>query len=156
MAEEKKYVAKEAGQLVRIKETDIPGHLTIMIALTKVRGVGYNLSRAICILKKVPEDRKVGELTDPEIADLEEAIDDPGKLGVPVWMFNRRKDYDTGSDMHVSTTDLHLEFRQDIDRLGEIKSYKGLRHPKGLKLRGQRTASTGRGKSAVSVQRKKK
>jgi small subunit ribosomal protein S13 len=69
-------------------------------------------------------------------------------------MLNRRKDLETGKDMHINTSELKLAKKVDVDLMGEIKSYKGLRHAKGLKLRGQRTKSTGRGTSAVGVKRK--
>ena len=74
---------------------------------------------------------------------------------VPGWMLNRQRDVITGQDKHLLGTDILLTFREDINNLKKIRAYRGLRHERGLKVRGQRTKSTGRRGSTVGVSRKK-
>jgi small subunit ribosomal protein S13 len=146
---------KKVGQMVRILATDIDGSKSLLTGVAKVKGVGHNLAYAIINKLAMDPKKKLVDLSDPEIDKIEKAIEDPSSLNIPVWMLNRRKDLDTGKDIHLNTSDLTLATKSDIDLMGEIKSYKGLRHSRRLKVRGQRTKSTGRGQSAVGVKRKK-
>jgi len=75
--------------------------------------------------------------------------------GIPAWMVNRKKDLVTGEDLHIIGNRLELSVRRDIDRMKRIRSYKGVRHHRGLKVRGQKTKSTGRHGLVVGVMRKK-
>ncbi len=61
----------------------------------------------------------------------------------------------TGNDLHIMGTDMELKFREDINLLRKIRSYRGIRHERGLRVRGQRTKSTGRRGMVVGVVRKK-
>ena len=75
---------------------------------------------------------------------------------LPDWMLNRRKDLFTGEDLHILGAELPLRIREDINFLRKIRCYRGIRHERGLKVRGQRTRSTGRKGPAVGVIRKRK
>jgi len=147
--------AKKSIQVVRILGTDIDGNKNLIAGLGVVVGVGNNLSNALIFKLGMNKLKKLRDLTDAEIDTIEKAIADPGALKIPTWMFNRRKDIDTGQDKHLHTSDIKFAQKADIDLMGEMKSYKGLRHSRGLKVRGQRTASTGRGKAVVGVIKKK-
>lgn len=70
-------------------------------------------------------------------------------------MLNRQKDPVTGQDKHLLGTDIILTFREDINNLKKVRAYRGLRHERGLKVRGQRTKAAGRRGSTVGVNRKK-
>jgi small subunit ribosomal protein S13 len=155
--EKKKPETKEklAGHVIRILATDIRGEMKVVPGIGEIKGIGINMSSAIVNRLALNRKKRMQDLSDDEIDRIEKAISDPGSLGIPQWMFNRRKDLDTGKNLHLTTVDLIFAQKSDIDLMGEIKSYKGLRHAKGLKVRGQRTASTGRGRNAVGVQRKK-
>ncbi len=146
---------KISGRVVRILATDIRGEVKVVPGIAEIKGVGINMSSAIVRKLALDRKKKMQDLSDNEVDRIEKAIADPGSLGIPQWMFNRRKDLDTGKNLHLHTIDLIFAQKSDIDLMGEIKSYKGLRHAKGLKVRGQRTASTGRGHAAVGVQKKK-
>ena len=74
---------------------------------------------------------------------------------LPWWMLNRRKDLISGEDKHIMGSDLVLKLRDDINLLRKIRSYRGIRHERGLRVRGQRTKSTGRRGMVVGVMRKK-
>ena len=75
-----------------------------------------------------------------------------------MFLLNRRKDFESGLDKHLSSTDLELQRDFDIKRLKKIKSYRGIRHAAGQPVRGQRTKAhfrKNRGKS-VGIKSKKK
>jgi small subunit ribosomal protein S13 len=84
-------------------------------------------------------------LSEKQQERLIEIIKEPVKYGIPTWMVNRQKDLRTGEDRHISGTDLELMMKFDIDRMKRTRSWKGIRHMYGLKVRGQRTRTTGRG-----------
>ena len=69
-------------------------------------------------------------------------------------MLNRRKDFETGRDLHLVGTDVDIAVRSDIGRERRIRSRRGIRHELGLPVRGQRTRTTGRKGLVVGVKRK--
>ena len=69
----------------------------------------------------------------------------------PIWFLNRRKDIETGSNLHLLTSDIPFTLRNDIERERITASWRGYRHLNGLKVRGQRTRTTGRKAGAVGV-----
>jgi small subunit ribosomal protein S13 len=79
---------------------------------------------------------------------------DPAKYGLPPRLFNRRKGFETGRDSHLIGPDLTLSVKTDIDFMTDIRTWKGVRHSLGLKVRGQRTRTTGRKGRAVGVAKK--
>ncbi len=131
--------------IVRIGGTDIDGRKPIKSALPKVRGVGISFSNAIIRAMNLDGGKKLGKFTEEEIASVEQGIKKPEALGIPTFMFNRRRDFDTGADMHAASADLEVAFKRDVEFMKRIKSYRGIRHFYGLKLRGQRTGSRGAG-----------
>ena len=71
-------------------------------------------------------------------------------------MVNRKKDIRTGEDLHVIGNKLEITVKRDVDRMRKMRSYKGVRHALHLKVRGQRTKSTGRHGLVVGVFRRRK
>lgn len=141
--------------MVRLVDADIFGTISVYKGLRKVKGVSFSLANAICNVLKLDKSRKIGELSDGEIEKIANAIKDPAKFGIKQWMLNRRKDYDTGEDKHIVSSDLTLTQDFDIKRLKKIKSYKGMRHATGLPVRGQRTKGHFRKGKTIGVQRAK-
>ena len=137
MAEEN----KNFRHLVRIANTDLPGEKPIGFALRKIKGVNFQLANAICSITNIDKGKKTGELSDDEINRLDETVKNPLEKGAPVWMANRRKDIEDGSDRHIITNDLMFIKDNDIKLMRKIKSYKGMRHSVGAPVRGQRTKS---------------
>lgn len=86
---------------------------------------------------------------------LEDIMANPQKYNIPSWMFNRRKDPEKGVTVHLTTSQLELTEKNDIDRMKKIKCYKGIRHILGQPVRGQRTRSSFRKNGTVGVQRTK-
>jgi len=149
--QEKKYSEK----VVRILSEDIEGGMKVYAGLTKIKGVSWSLSNALCKILKIDKTRKIGSLTEAEIKSISEFIKNPK---IPKYLLNRRADFETGEDKHLigSTLDLTKEF--DIKRLKKIKSYRGFRHASGLPLRGQRTRSNFRPnrRKGAGIRKKKK
>ena len=148
--------AETFKHIVRIANIDIPGKKPIRISLTKIKGIGINLADASCTIANVSKDKKTGDLTDGEIAKLDVVVKDIAKSGIPAWMLNRRKDYETGEDTHNLTGTLNFTKDNDLKRLGKIKSLRGLRLQKKLPVRGQRTRSNFRRSKGKVVGVKKK
>jgi len=146
----------EIRHIVRLAATELKGDMPIKLALTKVPGVSFMFSNAVIKALNLDSQKPVGALSDAELEKIEDCLRNPQNYGIPAWMYNRRKDLWTGKDMHIVGPELRLSVKQDIDFMKKIKSYRGIRHALGLKVRGQRTKSTGRKGRTVGVQRKKR
>ncbi len=156
MAEEK-TPQREVRHLVRIMNTDVRGEKQILYALTKIKGIGIMFANAVLTKANIPKNMKAGLLTEQQVAQIEGIIMRPGHAGIPIWMFNRRIDYETGENMHLITSTLDFTHEMDIKRMKKTKSYKGLRHQWGQPVRGQKTKSNFRvnkGKGSLGVKKK--
>src|SRR5947209_2650536 len=111
--------------MARIAGVNIPLNKRAEIGLTYIYGVGRPASRRILERTGVSPDTYIKDLTDDEIVRLREAID--------------------GGDLPVEG-DLRRERSQDVKRLMEIGAYRGVRHRRGLPVRGQRTKTNARGR----------
>lgn len=107
--------------MARIAGVNIPNHQHTEIGLTAIYGLGRSRARKICTETGVPFDKKVKDLTD---GDLEKLRDEVGK--------------------YVVEGDLRRQTTMDIKRLMDLGCYRGVRHRKGLPLRGQRTKTNAR------------
>lgn len=134
--------------------SDIDGSKKVAYGISKIRGVGPNFAHAVVKAARVNPDARVGNLSEAELSRVEDVIRDPLKHGIPVRMVNRRKDVETGRDLHLVGADLALRTKTDIDFMKDIRTWKGIRHSLGLKVRGQRTRTTGRSGKAVGVKKK--
>ena len=141
--------------IVRLANTDLDGHKTVRFGLTGIKGIGLRTGITVATRLGLDLDKKMGDLTDEEVEQLQEIIEDIPNI-IPPWMCNRIKDYDTGENLHIVSTELELVTQEDINRLKKTRSYKGIRHENGQKVRGQRTSSNGRKGSTIGVVRKKK
>ena len=136
--------------------SQVDGNAKVEHGLTQIRGVGRRLAQAIVKIAEINPHSRVGALPEKDINRIEEIILNPVENGVPSWMVNRKKDLRTGENIHLIGNKLELEVKKDIDRMKKIKSYKGVRHHLKLKVRGQKTKSTGRHGLVVGVVRRKK
>jgi len=108
--------------VARIAGVNIPTQKRVEIALTYIHGIGRTMASKICQQVGIPRERRVNELTDDEVARVREAID---------------RDY-------VVEGDLRREVAMNIKRLMDLGCYRGLRHRKGLPVRGQGTKTNAR------------
>jgi len=135
---------------VRIGQTDLDGTKSVERSLTDMNGIGQRTARIVADASGVDRTATFGLLAEEEIdnvVDVVENIEDH----VPEWMLNRQHDFYTGENAHVIGSDLNQQRRQDINRMQMIDSYKGVRHKRGQKVRGQRTKSTGRTEGTIGV-----
>lgn len=135
---EQKQIQKNEGRVVRILSKDIEGNTAVYSGLTKIKGISWSFSNAICNFLKIDKRKKIGALSPEEIKKIESFVKKPS---LPSYLVNRRADLETGEDKHLQGTDLELRKDFDIKRLKQIRSYRGLRHTLGQPLRGQRTKS---------------
>jgi small subunit ribosomal protein S13 len=122
--------------VARIAGVNIPTNKRVVIALTYIHGIGRTTAAKICSTLGFPAERRVQDLTDQEVIQIREMID---------------RD-------HTVEGDLRRETSMNIKRLMDLASYRGLRHRKGLPVRGQRThtnARTRKGKAKPIAGKKK-
>ncbi len=108
--------------MARIAGVNIPTAKRVSIALTYIHGIGRTKAVAICEKVGIPMDRRVSDLTDAEVINIREAIDGD----------------------HQVEGDLRREVAMNIKRLMDLGCYRGLRHRRGLPVRGQRTHTNAR------------
>ncbi len=122
--------------MVRIKGVDIPNEKRVEIALTYIFGIGRSLSKQILNNVKVDINKKSKDLTEEEIVAIRDEM-----------------------SKHITEGDLRREVSMNVKTKMEIGSYQGVRHRKGLPVRGQRTsrnAKTRKGHKNKVVANKKK
>lgn len=146
---------KEPKKIVRLAGRDLKGSLPIQTALTELKGVGASMSKVIAYSAGIEGTERIGNLDDGQIEKLNDVLHNPKDYNIPSWMLNRRKDFETGEDLHLLGGDIEIAERSDIGRERSIRSRRGIRHERGLPVRGQRTKSTGRKGMSVGVERKK-
>jgi len=108
--------------VARIAGVNIPTNKRVEVALTYIHGIGDTFARHICEKVSIPAERRVSQLTESEISQIREVID---------------RDY-------VVEGDLRREVAMNIKRLMDLGCYRGLRHRRGLPVRGQRTHTNAR------------
>ncbi len=108
--------------MARIAGVNIPTNKRVVIALTYIHGIGPNVANMICEKVGLDHTRRVNELTDAEILQIRETID---------------------SDLTVEG-DLRRQVSMNVKRLMDLGCYRGLRHRRGLPVRGQRTHTNAR------------
>ena len=108
--------------MARIAGINIPTNKRVEISLTYIHGIGRTKAVEICKNVGIPQERRVSELTDQEVIQIREVIDQD----------------------HVVEGDLRREVAMYVKRLMDLGCYRGIRHRKGLPLRGQRTHTNAR------------
>ncbi len=142
--------------IVRIADTDLDGNKPVIYAIQGIKGIGYRTAEGIVKLMDVNPHEKLGNLSENEIEKIRKLIEEQLEDILPSWMMNHRRDFYTGEDRHILSTELDLQKQDDINRLKRIRCYRGIRHERGLSVRGQRTRSNGRRGLALGVTRKKR
>lgn len=140
--------------IVRLSNTDINGEKNVIYGITTVKGIGLHMASLIIEKTGINRYIKIGDLSDEQIEKLQIAIDNISQ-SAPQWMLNHRKDYDTGENIHLIGNEIDIRLRDEINIMKKIRSYKGIRHERGLPVRGQRTKSNNRKGLALGVSKKK-
>src|SRR5947209_1358871 len=146
-------VKEDFRYIVRMANTDLDGTRSVGYALTAIAGVGIRVSEAVADLAGVPRSERLGNLSEEQTDKIEATLGNLGEL-FPPWMVNRPKDWESGLDLHLVGSEVEVRLRDDINLMKMIRSYKGVRHETGQKVRGQRTRSNGRTGLTVGVTKK--
>lgn len=150
----KKQHDENFNYIIRIVNTDINGENNIVQGLTQIKGIGRHMATFIADTAGVDRKIKFGNLPEPEIEKLKEVLENLDEYA-PAWMLNYQKDMYTGENMHLISTDVTARLRDDINMMKMIRSYRGVRHELGLKVRGQRSSSNGRKGLALGVSKRR-
>jgi small subunit ribosomal protein S13 len=135
---------------VRIGQTDLDGTKSVERALTDMNGVGRRVARIIADKADVDRRDVLGALDQDKIDEIVELVEGYADE-VPEWLTNHQRDFFTGETTHEIGNDLEMSRQQDVNRMKMIDSYRGVRHKRGQKVRGQRTKSTGRTEGTIGV-----
>ncbi len=114
--------------MARIAGVNIPTHKRVQVALTSIYGIGSTFAKDICSKVDIPSVRRINELSDREVMQIREVID---------------RDY-------LVEGDLRREVSMNVKRLTDLGCYRGLRHRRGLPVRGQRTHTNARTRKGPS------
>jgi small subunit ribosomal protein S13 len=150
----KKEHDENFNYILRIVNTDINGENNIVQGLTQIKGIGRHMATFIADTAGIDRKIKFGNLREPDIEKIKEVIENIDEY-VPTWMLNYQKDVYTGDSMHLISTDVAIRLRDDINMMKMIRSYRGVRHELGLKVRGQRSSSNGRKGLALGVSKRR-
>ncbi|KAA8923015.1 30S ribosomal protein S13 [Thermoplasma sp.] len=145
---------KDFQYIVRIANKDLNGERLLPLALSDLKGIGERLGYVIAERLDLPIDKKIGELKEDQLEKLREYVE-AKEYDLPDWLLNHRREPVTGKNLNLVSTDLEIQVQEDINLMKKIRSYKGIRHEKGKKVRGQRTRSNGRKGLSIGVVRKK-
>jgi len=121
--------------MARIKNIELPNEKQVWVGLTSIYGIGKSLGKTICEDAKVDASKKVKDLTEDEVAAIRKEV-----------------------EKYLTEGDLRREVQMSIKNKMEINCYEGIRHKKGLPVRGQRTsrnARTRKGRGKVVANKKK-
>jgi small subunit ribosomal protein S13 len=146
-------LSSEFRYLVRMKGKDLDGRKKVIAALADLRGVGYNFAQSLVSEVGIDPKMRFGMLSEAQVKDIERALQDTSSLKVPKWAFNRKRDPESGETKQLVGSDLDLVVKNDVERERNIQSWRGVRHSLGLKVRGQRTRTTGRKGKTVGVRK---
>lgn len=140
--------------ILRLADSDIDSLRPIAQGLTSIGGVGQRTAIQLCSMADIDGTKLGGHLTDEEQDRIRSTIDEYA-LNVPWWLVNRQRDLQSNEDAHIIGMEVKLTLKDDISRLASIKTYRGIRHRSGHKVRGQRLRSNGRSGATLGVQKKK-
>ncbi len=147
---------QELKRIVRLARTSLDGTKPVIAALQEIKGVGLSFASAVLRIAGIDPSTRIGELEEERLSQIEDILMNPDRYGIAWWMFNRQRDYETGENLHLLGDDVKLVMQKDIKRMKAIRSWKGIRHHLGLKVRGQRTKTTGRTGRTIGYKRKKR
>jgi len=145
--------AQEFKHLVRIVGKDLEGHKKLIAALSDIKGVGDNFAATLVRKLGIDPGARLGFLTEQQVREVERALQNAAASAFPRWYYNRRNDPETGETRQLLGADLDLKIKNDLDGEKNLQSWKGVRHGLGLKVRGQRTRTTGRKGRTVGVRK---
>ncbi len=135
--------------------TGVDGSHSVLYGLAKIKGVGVMFSNALCNVLKLDKHKKISDLSEKEIEQIETYLSGDEKKGIPEWLLNTRNDVTTGQNKHYIAKDLDYFMMQLKRSLYKLKTYRGLRLKENLTVRGQRTKSNFRRQKTIAAMKAK-
>lgn len=126
-----------------------------MYALTAIKGCGRRFSNLVLKRAHIDLNKRAGELSEEEIEKIVTIIQNPTSYDIPEWFLNRRKDVVDGTTGQIVSNNVDAKLRDDLERMKKIMMHRGLRHWWGIRVRGQKTCTTGRKGKTMGVSKKK-
>lgn len=159
------------------------GKVKVPFALRTIKGIGRRFAVLVCHKAQIDVNRRAGELNEDEVNKVCDIFAKPtGKYltflfprstfvtrqlidyndlcvsleyGIPEWFLNRQRCIKDGTTTQIFSNIVDTRLREDLERMKKIRKHRGLRHFWGIKVRGQRTKSTGRTGKTLGVTKKK-
>merc|ERR1712032_1413239 len=153
MKNERKYSSLEALEIpknfttiYRLFNTTLDGDEKIDLSLSRINGVGLQFSSLACKRGGMDRSSCVGSLENASTEVLLEIIKNSIPFDIPFWFLNYQKNYSDGKDYQFLTASLTSSLRDNLDRFKKLRTNRGIRHYWGIRVRGQHTKNSGRGK----------
>merc|ERR1711981_702888 len=148
--------AEDFQHILRVQNTNIDGNIKITHALTNIRGMGRRFTDLVLKKAEIDRSKRAGQLNEEELERIQTTMLQPKNFKIPVWFLNRQRDFRDGKDSQLISNNLDNKLREDYDRMKKIRLHRGIRHWWGLRVKGQKTKTSGRHGRTVGVLGRKK
>ena len=115
---------KKKKVFFRKLRAQINGNASVIHGLTQIKGVNKKFAQAVVNQLGINPEKRIGELSDEKLVEIEELIHNPIEHGIPNWMVNRKNDPIDGKDKHVVGNQLEIITRRDVDKLKKMNSFR--------------------------------
>merc|ERR1712007_101886 len=138
-----------------MQNTNINGKQKAPFALRIIKGLGRRFTILTLKIAQIDLNKRAGELTEADVEKISDIVAKPREYGIPTWFLNRQRCIRDGTYSQLYSNMVDTRLREDLERMKKVRNHRGLRHFWGLKVRGQRTKSTGRTGKTLGVTKKK-
>ncbi len=130
-------------RIIRIGDTDLDGDKSVISQLIRIYGVSASYANAIINALNLEAKTKLQDLNEETINKLKEALINPQKYGIPLWLLNWQKEVESGTSKHKVGSELKSKNALNLQQIKLLRTFRGIRHQFGYKVRGQKTRSRG-------------
>merc|ERR1712018_803029 len=127
-----------------------------LVMLLLLSGMGRRFTDLVLKKAEIDQSKRAGQINEAELDRITATMANPKSFKIPTWFLNRQRDIKDGKDSQLTSNNLDNKLREDLDRMKKIRLHRGLRHNWGLRVKGQKTKTTGRHGRTVGVLAKKK
>ncbi len=147
--------ANDFQHILRMQNTNVNGKHKAPFALRIIKGIGRRFAILALKIAQIDVNKRAGELTEADIEKISDIIAKPIEYGIPKWFLNRQRCIKDGTYSQLIANMVDTRLREDLERMKKARQHRGLRHYLGIKVRGQKTKSTGRTGKTLGVTKKK-
>ncbi|MCW1293931.1 MAG: 30S ribosomal protein S13 [Candidatus Parvarchaeota archaeon] len=130
-------------RIIRIGDTDLDGDKSVLSQLMKIYGVNASYANALVNILDIDGASRLQDLNEEMINKLKDALINPQKYGIPIWLLNWQRELETGASKHKIGNELKSSNALNLQQMKLLRTYRGIRHQFGYKVRGQKTRSRG-------------